>query len=317
MHFITNGGNSLERLKDLNVKVSIMKFETGLKNFLYYYSNKNYLNKYIRENKINLIHTHHRYPEFLAYRLSLKNDIKTITTAHSIVKKYKNISFKSERIIAVSETVKKNILQNFNIDENKIEVLYNFPFFKPLSNGISKSDLGIENKKVLLYIGRMLKDKGVDILLRSFNDLKGKYNLSLVLIGSKMDKDISKLYQSDKKNILFLGEIEDVASYYKLSDVVILPTLNEPFGLTMVEAGYFNKPFIGSNSGGISEFITSNKEGLLFKKGDVHELSLKIETLLNDSVLSSKIANNLHNKVLNNLSIDKYYQSLTYIYKNL
>ena len=179
LFFITNGGDALDKLDNINLKPTFINFSKGFRNILYLYPNLIALRKFCLENKIDIIHTHHRYPEYLAYLISKKTNIKTVTTVHSLVKGKKRLSFKADKIIAVSNSVKSLLNGYYNVADTKITMLHNY--LEPIEiNGKGpglniRAELGIpDNGNIILFIGRLTKLKGVDLLIRAFKILREK-----------------------------------------------------------------------------------------------------------------------------------------------
>ncbi len=184
IYFITNGGDSLKRLEEISIKPYIMNFGTGIKNIVYIRKNLNELGNLCKSNKIDIIHTHHRYPELLANQLKSKLNIKTVTTVHSLVKGFKFISFKSDKIIAVSKTVEQNLIENFGVKQERIMQLYN-----PIELYDEEMDSAYELEhlrkyRVILFIGRNHHYKRLDLLLRAFEVLSKKYfDIALLIVS--------------------------------------------------------------------------------------------------------------------------------------
>lgn len=323
LFFITNGGDSLDRLNSLNVEVHLMKFSTGPINVLNFYSNYKLLKNFCIKNKIDIIHTHHRYPELLAYYVSKKTNIKTITTVHSLLKSYKSLSFKSHKIIAVSNAVKNNLVKNYNVPENKIKVMYNFinerKFFEKNDLSELKKQLNIPlNNKVLLFTGRINKIKGVDILIDAFIKLNEENkNISLLIIGQILNHQFNENEMQKIPNLILLKPQKEVDIYYNLADIVVLPSRVESLSFIMLEAGIFQKPFIGSKTGGVAEFIEHKKNGLLFESENVNELAEAIKYILNNESEANRLAKNLNEKVKRFCNRNDYIQRLNNIYNSL
>lgn len=180
VHFITNGGDSLERLNSVpRVNYQIIKFATGYKNIFYkkkfYDSLKNFVNK----NNISLIHSHHRFPETTACQFSRELNVRTVTSAHSFVKGFKGRGFNSDKVIAVSNSIKNFIVDNFKVSAEKILTLHN-PVEKSqakdeFSFDSFKSEKNITNEnKIILFVGRLCHEKGFDKLIKAFELLRSK-----------------------------------------------------------------------------------------------------------------------------------------------
>ncbi len=317
IHFITNGGDKIQELKNFNIKYDIIPFNKGLKNFFYLISFREKLSKYISENQIDIIHTHHRFPEYVVSTLSKKNKYKTISTVHSITRGLEFLSYKSSKIIAVSNAVKNNLIKRYRVSENKIVQLYN-PIVKEINKidkAIAKKELEIGlDKKVIFFIGRICKDKGVDLLIKAFSLLDDE-SLLLVLLGKIYDIDES-LIKCDKR-IKYFSSQPETSKFYSAADILILPSRFDSFPFTMLEAGLYKVPFVGSDVDGIKEFITHNEDGLLFQKENVSDLTQKLKLLLNNDELKMKVAENLYQKV-NKLDDPKeYVNKLKSIYSEL
>lgn len=322
LFFITNKGDSLERIRNLNIPIKQIKFKSGGKNILYYINNLLELKSFCESNKIDIIHTHHRYPELLSNHLKNFLNVKTITTVHSLVNGFRKISFKSDLIIAVSDAVKRNLIENFGVSEDKIIRKYN-PIDKndfnfSYNREMLRQQYGFSEKdKVFLFVGRNSFVKGIDLIMKVFPKIFKENSEVKLLIISNLDRKI-KLFQS--KLLEFVKVVNpqsDISKFYTLSDFVILPSRVEPFPFIMLEAGLFKKVFLGSATGGIKEFIINDFDGIIFEPNEL-ELELIIKKILNtNEKYLENIAKNLHKKVIQLDSPQSYCEELFQIYKKL
>ena len=281
VHFITNGGDSMERLKEISsLKLEILNFTRGMKNFLYQRKFLADLRNYVIKNDINLIHTHHRFPEYMSVKAVKGLNVKTVTSAHSFVKGFKSISFKSDKIIAVSDAVGAYIKNNFNVKGDRIETVYNpvenFPEINSEDVKNIKSKIGINpGDKVILFVGKINIEKGCDTLLKSFKKINEQNkNAFLLMCGNLEMKNLNKMIGGI--NVKFLEPRRDVQLLYSIADIIVLPSRVESFGFTMIEGGSYKKAFVGSRTGGIAEFIDDDINGLLAEPGDENEFADKI-----------------------------------------
>ncbi|MEG8988649.1 glycosyltransferase family 4 protein [Ignavibacteria bacterium 4148-Me] len=301
LHFITNGGDALSRLSSIDIRPDIITFKRGFRNLFFIIPNTFQLEKYCISHKIDIIHSHHRYTELLSYLVKkgifrkTEKHIKIITTAHSIVKGYKSISFKSDKIIAVSNTVKNNLINNYGISEKKIVQFYN-PVDKSVTNEIqiNRNDFKIDNKsKVILFVGRYSKEKGIDILIKAFLEVSKTYNLFLLII-TDADENIKSHILRKNGRIIFIKPSDDITMYYKLSDIVIVPSLVESCPYVVLESGMNKKFLIASNINGINEFIEDGKHAILFEANNYKALIDSIQKAL-------KISNSQKQQFVENL----------------
>jgi glycosyltransferase involved in cell wall biosynthesis len=324
VHFITNDGDALERIETLpDIKFKKMKFTTGIKNLFYQRSFYKDLKEYVVKNKIGLIHTHHRFPETVAVRISKELNIKSITSAHSFVKGFRHSSFTSEKIISVSYSITDHLKKNFNVTKEQMLTLYNpaKKFQEPdrITADKFRNEYNISfNKKILLFIGRISRDKLFDTLLKAFKMVTESIeNIILIIIGQIEDKRIKfkPLLKSEK--IIYIPPQRDVNFLYTLADIVVLPSRIDPFPFVMIEAGAFKKPFIGGNTGGIAEFIEDGKNGLLVDPENPRQLADKIIYLLNNPETGKLLGENLYEKVTRFCDYNNYFNEVEKIYNSL
>ncbi len=143
-------------------------------------------------------------------------------------------------------------------------------------------------------------------------------SIHLLLIGDGPNNQEAKSFcDIHKTTTTFLSSKENIFDYYNLIDLVVLPSRVDPFPLTMLEAGYMNRPFLGSNVDGIPELISNEENGLLFESGNVEELKAQIIRIYNDRKFGEKLAENLHKKVLDSFTVDKIIPQYEKLYSEL
>jgi glycosyltransferase involved in cell wall biosynthesis len=316
LYFITNGGDSLERLEKINVTYKKIKLKRGSKNILLLIRNLFSLLIFCKRNKIEIIHTHHRQAELLAYIISILTKVKTITTVHSFVEGQKHLSFLSDKIIAVSNSVKCNLIEKFAVDEKKISVIYNFIEPMNIEQAVTENEVlkQLSSKKIFLFAGRISYIKSCDILIEAFGKIsKITKDLHLVLIGKwELENDSNKLTE----NITYIKSVNSIKDYLFKSFCVILPSRLDPFPFLMLEAGLAGRPFIGGRTSGIQEFIEDGKDGLLVEPGNVDDMINKIFQIADDKNLAKKLADNLYKKVMPLTNYKKYLQNIRSIYED-
>ena len=163
-----------------------------------------------------------------------------------------------------------------------------------------------ENYKIILYLGRIEYDKGISILLQSFELLLKKHkNYFLFLVGrDEMNiQSYIKNYDINKNYIKILEHTKFPERYINLSDVVCIPSLREGFGSVAIEASACETPIVASNIKGLSESVIDNYNGLKFKVNDFFDLSLKLESVLENDELVKKLSYN------GNVFVKKKYDS--------
>ena len=215
------------------------------------------------------------------------------------------------------------LIEDYNVPANKIIMLYNS--IEPLNNdfGVNKESLrdklGIpSNSKIVLFLGRISKIKGIDLLIDAFKIVQAqRTKLFLLIVGQIYDKRLKHVLNNLPFNIKLIDPVRDPYPFYSLADIIVLPSREDPYPYVMLESGLFKKPFIGTNTGGIAEFIDDNVNGLLFKNGSVNQLVEKINYILDNPEEAKIFGENLYSKVEKKISDDHYFQSIDNIYNEL
>jgi Glycosyltransferase len=204
----------------------------------------------------------------------------------------KNIFKKSKTIIAVSDYVKKELLNHYDLQSNRIITIPNGIDLKEFNNirkiGL-KYKLGVSN--IIIFVGGFSKRKGIHILLKALSKIKEK-DWVLIIIGSgdlKSKKEINNLsdFLNIKNRIINFSNIsrELLKSILFEADIFVHPALYEPFGIAILEAMASGKAIIATSTGGIPEIL--DNAGILIKVSS-EELKDALELLISDNELRKK-----------------------------
>jgi glycosyltransferase involved in cell wall biosynthesis len=194
-----------------------------------------------------------------------------------------HLSRKCDNFVVLSEHMRNNLIIN-NYDKNKIIKIY------PVIEDKESVDKTTQDRN-LLFVGQIIRGKGLDLLLQTLKMVKGSYKLNIVGKGNDEGyiKNLVKEYNLES-NINFVGFTLDIASWYNSASMVIVPSRwQEPFGLIGGEAFSYKKPVIGFDVGGISEWLKNEVNGFLIKENDTNELASKIDYLLENPKIAEKM----------------------------
>lgn len=269
-----------------------------------------YLLKFIRIHKINIIHSHHRIFDSLSFIIQFFFKVKTVTSVHSKVFGKKMLSYKADKLIAVSNSVKNHLISYYHKPESKITLIYNFVSEGNLlkNNRVKFYGKNHSEKSIILFVGRFSLEKGVDILLEAIKIIKEKFsnnNLLLQMIGKGPLKEYcSNFIHKYQLPVSIIEPTYKIEPYYRQADIVVLPSRVDPFPLVMLEAGLFEKPFIGSNIDGIAEFIRNKETGILCESANANNLAEAIRKIIENEKLARTLAKNLHFIVKKNYTAD-------------
>lgn len=304
-------------------KVFYYKYKRNLANI---FSAIKQIHEVIEKVNPDIIHVHSTWAGLfvrLPYLIKRKK-CKIIYTAHGwsfimdISKKKKflyatierTLSMVTNKIINISNFEEKEAL-NYGLDKKKMIVIY---------NGVKDKNYNIEynldesnNKIKLLFVGRLDKTKGIDILLNIYNKYKFK-NLHLYIIGESV---LDNIEIKSNDNTTYFGWIDnkDIDKYYKMCDVVIMPSRWDGFGLVAVEAMRNSKPVIVSNRGALPELIKNGLNGYIFDLDD--ENSLRNILLNLDKSFLKKMGMEGRNIYLENYTDRIFVKNIYNLYKNI
>lgn len=205
----------------------------------------------------------------LQARLGLHGATRLITISHQTKGTWVNAGFPPQKL---------NVVYN-GIDPNR---------FKPAADLASAKQIFqlAPETKVIGYVGRLDKVKGVETLIHAVAQLRPHCpNLQLLIAGKPLIQPLH--YQETlrqlsislnvQSQVKFLGHVANPLSVYQASDIVVLPSLwNEPFGRTLLEAMACGVPVVASRVGGIPEVLTGEFEQGLFQAGDQENLATKL-----------------------------------------
>lgn len=229
---------------------------------------------------------------------------------------------KADHIIAVSEFTKKTVVSNYGIDPMKVTVVHNGN--SPLTKKTSTKyrylhDLHAQGKKIVLYAGRITIQKGVDYFIHAAKKvLEYNHGVYFIVAGSgDMEHQIIKL-ASDlgiSKQFIFTGFYtgEELSEFLSVSDVFVMPSVSEPFGVTPLESMSSGTPVIVSKQSGVSEVVT---HALKVDFWDTDEMANQILAVLKHPVLKHTLSHE-GLKQVDGLTWDKAAKKMKHLYQQL
>ena len=291
----------------------------------------------IKRENLDLLHVHYAIPHaicaILAKQMS-KRDVKIVTTLHGTditVLGYDAslsdaIRFGIEESDAVTAVSHSLIAETYDLihPNKKIEPVYNFiderVFHKVPSNHL-KQEYGISaNEKVVIHVSNFRSVKRVPDVVKAFSMMVEKVPAKLLLVGDGPDISIvSKLVDQLKigEHVLFLGKQDNLEELYSFSDLMLLLSEKESFGLVALEALACGVPCIGTNVGGIPEVILDGENGYVCELGNINEIARKGIHLLSNENLHRQFSQNGIAMVNENFRGEKIVQEYEDIYYRL
>lgn len=256
----------------------------------------------IKDEKLDVLHVHYAIPHAVCAVLAREmsgEDFAIVTTLHgtdisvlgedsTLTQAIKYGIDRSDAVTTVSNSLREETYEKIDTHA-PIETIYNFvdgDVFKPLDSGDLKEQFGIKpHERVVIHVSNFRKLKNLPDIIDSFMKIRAEIPAKLLLVGDGPEKQrIMELVKQSpyKKDVLFLGKQENIAELFAISDLKLLLSEKESFGLVLLEAMACGVPGIGTNRGGIPEVIEHGVDGFIVELGDTDAVARYGLELLQD-----------------------------------
>ena len=300
------------------------------------------LKKIIKEKEIDLLHIHVWNPASCRFAFLAGSQTKTpiITTEHdpfklNIIKNlFKKYTLnKISKIVTISENNKKLLTKLYPKHKNKIAMIHNgidTTWWKSQLIRFTDKDrkkikeeifYAKENTLIITCIAELHERKGQKFLIEAIPEITKEYpNLKFVFIGEgKNRENLEKLVKKLKaeRNVTFTGRQDAIPKLLKSSDIFVLPSKREAFGLVNLEAMLIPLPIVASKVGGIPEIIKDGKTGSLVQAEKPQELTKALKRLISSPEKRKKMALEGHKRILEKFDAKVMAKSYEKIYKEI
>ena len=258
----------------------------------------------VKYEKLDLLHVHyaipHAYAGYMAKQMLAEEGITipmvttlhgtdiTLVGSHPFYKPAVTFSINnSDAVTSVSQSLKEDTLRLFNI-KKEINVVPNFIDIQKYENLYSDCErelIAADDEKIITHISNIRKVKRVDNVIEIFERIQNEMPAKLVIVGDGPEKKSLEILCEKKgirDNVLFVGNSHEVDKLLCFSDLFLLPSKTESFGLAALEAMASGVPVISSNSGGIPEVNIQGVSGFLSPVGAVDEMAQNALKILKD-----------------------------------
>lgn len=298
---------------------------------------------YRKRREYDLIHTHSNVAlgclgTFIGKLLGKKVIVK-IATAGKIPKLRKKflgnilieIFKKANSAVSISQEIKEE-LYSIKMADSKIKFIPNgvdtikFNLISAENRKKMREKLQLPQYPLVLFVGRLVYRKGVDVLLRAWKSVITECReMHLLIAGSgflqsdSTEKELKKfvIEQGLKSSVSFLGNIGNAHEYLQVSDMFVLPSRREGMPNVLLEAMSCGLPVIATEIGGITDLIIHNENGILCPVNNPELLAEKILTLKEDSIFAQKIGRNARRTVEEKFSLDRLCKDYLKLYSDL
>ncbi len=268
---------------------------------------------------LDLLHVHYAIPHatsaYLAKQvLAKQKKLKVITTLHGtdITLVGLEPSFnhlvrfsieQSDGVTAVSRYLKEKTLTNYDFEKD-IEVIHNFidsEVYKPATDSPLKKHLAPNGERILVHTSNFRQVKRVPDTIKLFSTIEKQIPSKLVLVGDGPDRsECEKLCRELNLcgKVIFLGKQEALTDILTASDLFLIPSQSESFGLAALEAMACGLPVISSSVGGLPELILHNKTGFIAEIGDIERMAKYALDLLTNEKKYKRFAEDSRNRAV-------------------
>lgn len=309
------GGNAEKVLKERGFEVHVLNRNFSIKNL----SNTWAVYKLIKKLKPDVVHTAAAEANFHGIIAAKLAGVKTIIGEEIGIPNHSKTAQKvfrwvyklADKVIGVSKSVKNHLVKTGEIPEEKGVVIYN-PVSIP--RAFSKNP---STSFQIVYVGRLEKVKNVATLIQAFAKIQNKDSI-LTIVGDGRERTSLENLVRDLKiedRVVFTGFQAEPSQFLSQSDLYVLPSYSEGFGIAAVEAMFLKVPILATSVGGVPEFINHGENGWLFDPNSVEDLVEKLTHIL--SLINYErqlIGEKGFHDVSNRFTMEKYIENLESLY---
>ncbi len=330
VYLATSAGELLKRFQDtgaqhiqLDIKV---KSELNPK----VYSSLFILKRFIKDKKIDILHSQTRVTQVLGQLLSPMTQVPYIATCHGFYKvRFSRQWFPcwGDAVIAISKAVMNHLLNDFRTPSEKVFLIHNgldVNKFKPVNDELKaqkRREFHLAEEPLIGIIARLVGVKGHEVLIKAMEAVVKKFpSTKLMIVGQgREENNLRNLAQqlNLQNNILFIPVSNQTDEILPIFDIFVLPSLDEGLGISLMEAQAVELPVIGSRIGGIVSLIEHGKTGLLVNPNDSKDLTEAIINLLENRLEAKRLGQQARIFISENFSAEQMVQKTLQVYQTV
>jgi len=280
----------------------------------------------IRENNINIIHTHKRYADFLGRIAARITGVKHLSTCHNEFNNYRWLSVFGDSTIAPSPEIATMLEKVFNVDHKRIKLNYNGikPFITYSADRKShlKKELNIERDfKILLSVGHLNRRKDRSTLIEAIHMLqsKGQFEKAVCLIVGE-GEEYSLVQELIRRHdlgysIKVLPSASDIEALNNIADFCVLSSLHEASPYVILEAASLGKPHIATAVGFVPSFMKNDEAGICVPPKNPRLLADAIYSLLSDPQKVAALGEKAYERFCQVYTYDRFIKNTISIYE--
>jgi glycosyltransferase involved in cell wall biosynthesis len=235
------------------------------------------------------------------------------------------LTYEAWKVICCSDYMVSHVRWAFGLPEDKLVMIpngVNINVYDRIEPDLAafRAKFALPEEKIVLYVGRLVYEKGIHVLINAVPKVLGKVNAKFIIVGSGyMKEQLLNIVRSMslEHKVLFVGFADDetLLRLQKCADVSVVPSLFEPFGIVALEAMAAKSPVVVSDTGGLSEIVEHDVTGFKAYPNNPESLAWGITKILLDENYRNYIRENAYRKVQEKYDWEKIAQQTKAIYK--
>jgi glycogen synthase len=293
--------------------------------------------------KFDIIHAHDWLTAFSAKTLKSAYTIPLVCTIHATeygrnwgihndVQKYINnvewwLTYESWRVIVNSNYMRNEVCHIFQLPQDKVRLIPNgidIHKFDGLERDYEfRRNYADDNEKIIFFVGRLVHEKGAQILVEAMPKILNNYNnVKFIIAGRGAQNDHLRgkvISMNVSHKVYFTGYIseDDLLKMYKCADVAVFPSLYEPFGIVALESIVANVPIVVSDAGGLNDIVDHGINGMKAYAGNANSLADSILVVLQNPSKAEKMKRRAFDKIREKYNWDTISQQTISVYKEI
>lgn len=318
LFIIAGGGNGVERFKNIKANIIVDKrFLHRGRSLTNYILAIKLLAKFIKKNRIDIIHSHNHYAANIARNAAKISRALTIQTNHGILKAGGRLKhFSAEKYIAINEHIFNYLTKNgIATDENIRLIRCGIPVDTVPANKQS-------GRIKIIAASRFNYDKGLDIFIKAaagINETIGRKSEFYIAGEGELEQSLIMLNNQLNAGVKFLGSVKNMYDVLREDHILVCPTRSssEGFPAVITEAGACNCLVISSDFSGVENVIEDKKNGFIFRSESVSELISKLENAVDNFSNYENMRLDFYNKIKTEYSIKEMTEKHLKLYRGM
>jgi glycogen(starch) synthase len=217
------------------------------------------------------------------------------------------LAYESWRIICCSRYMSEHVKWAYGLPQDRVMIIPNGVdanvYAKEFDKAEFRKKFALPEEKIVLYVGRLVYEKGVQTLVSAIPKILSRVNAKFVVVGDggmkeSLTRQVANMRLSHKTTFTGFLDEETLTRLYQIADVCVVPSLYEPFGITALEAMAAKTPVVVSNTGGLSEIVEHDRTGTKVYAGNADSVAWGITRILLDIGYANWIKLNAYQKAL-------------------